>query len=411
MKIIKLFVLLYISILISTTASTAQDQLSDFILAAFEDINTQGYSDVQNYIVPKNYRIPLIDELEFRFSNDEFVRDEQEYAIRITPSNPWYVRRNKAYFNATKKEVGLEQKLIYKQNLYYRYLIASSYLLDLKELNLEQERYDLIVKRVNIIGENAESSFFDSEDFVDAKLDQIDKLYDVQEHQSSLLHNKRTISSLMRVENIDWEDEQLVSVATIDSISNIIAQNAFKSAELNLLVQKLIVANKESRLEKADFNFGYVQAEYVPFKNRESNIGISFGFTIPIFQPNKDKIAENYIKEIEIENQIQSQEFQDSVQKVIQFGFLKDLLHHHQLLEEQIKQIDIPNLINNLSTNENNNPITLLDIEEALIKLKLLKFDSHKRLIVQYIEFLNTFDMLSSTPLINYLSDELTPIK
>lgn len=411
MKFSKAFLFFcFVSIILPNT-TIAQSQLSDFLLAAFEDINTYGFTQAKNYITPRNYRIPVIDEIEIRFSNDEFIAEEQQYAFRVSPSNPWKVRRNKALFNATKTEIGLQQKLMYKQNMYNRYLVASSYLLDLKQLELETERYNLTRKRATIIGDNAESSFFDSEDYVESKLDQIDKLYELQEQQTSLLHNKRTIASLMRVEDLNWDNEVLVSVTTIDSVANRIAQRNFNSAELNLLVQSLDVARKETRIEKADFNLGFVQAEYMPLKNRESDIGISFGITIPIFNPNKNKVAERIIKEIEIENQIQTQEFQDSVNKVIQYGFLLDLLKNHQLLEQQIEQIDIPSLIKNLSVNENNNPVTLLDIEEALIKLKLLKFESHKRMVEQYVEFLNAFDMLSTTPLINYLSDSLTPIR
>lgn len=411
MKFSKAFLFFcFVSIILPNT-TIAQSQLSDFLLAAFEDINTYGFTQAKNYITPRNYRIPVIDEIEIRFSNDEFIAEEQQYAFRVSPSNPWKVRRNKALFNATKTEIGLQQKLMYKQNMYNRYLVASSYLLDLKQLELETERYNLTRKRATIIGDNAESSFFDSEDYVESKLDQIDKLYELQEQQTSLLHNKRTIASLMRVEDVNWDNEVLVSVTTIDSVANRIAQRNFNSAELNLLVQSLDVARKETRIEKADFNLGFVQAEYMPLKNRESDIGISFGITIPIFNPNKNKVAERIIKEIEIENQIQTQEFQDSVNKVIQYGFLLDLLKNHQLLEQQIEQIDIPSLIKNLSVNENNNPVTLLDIEEALIKLKLLKFESHKRMVEQYVEFLNAFDMLSTTPLINYLSDSLTPIR
>ena len=69
--------------------------------------------------------------------------------------------------------------------------------------------------------------------------------------------------------------------------------------------------------------------------------------------------------------------------------------------------MDLITLKKNLSQIENNNPLTILELEEGILKLKELELKSYRRVVEQYIEFLNTFNVLTQLPLTNYLSESL----
>jgi len=408
-KIVK--IILFVFLFSGMNSAFAQTSMSDFLLTAFEDINTRGYDKSINFLSPKNYRLPVVEDLEFRFGNDELTLEDQQYAIRFRPGNPWKIRRNNALFNATKKELSIRKQIQYQENLENRYELAADYLLKIQLLNIEQQKFSLIQKRVDIFNTNMESSLFDAKDFVDAKLDQVDAITNQEELSVSLLQVKREISSKLQQSIIDWSTESLISVTAIDSVSEIIITNSLSSLELDLLVQRIKVAKSEVRLEKADFDIGYFQTEYYPEKDRDSDYGIAFGISIPIFKSNKSQVAERKLDEIELNGELATEQYQDSVKRITEYEYLKSLITQHEVLIERIKELDLETLSKNLSQIEDNNPLTILELQEGLVKLKELQLKSYERVVEQYIEFLSTFNVLTQLPLTNYLTESLEPLE
>lgn len=392
---------------VHTQQVSAQSSLSDFLLTAFEDINIEGYNNSIQFLSPKNYRLPIIEDLEVRFGNDEFTNQDQQYALRFRPGNPWKIRRNNALFNATKKELTIRKKIQYKENLELRYELAIDYLLESRLLEIQKTHYSIISKRVDILESNMESSLFDAKDFVEGKLDQVDALNNQDEARISMLRSKNTISATLQNTEFDWSTFSMISVSTIDSLSdNIIAQK-ISSLELDLISQQIEVARREVRLEKADFDIGFFQTEYFPFRDRNSDYGVSFGLSIPLFKSNKNQIAERKLDQIELKGELVTEQYQDSINKIIEYEFLKSLIIQHQSLLNQIEKLDLNRLSENLSRIKDNNPLSLLEVQEGALKLKELELKSYKRVIEQYLEFLITFDALTQLPLTNYLSEEL----
>tara|TARA_R110002124_G_scaffold45693_1_gene137931 strand:- start:33219 stop:34451 length:1233 start_codon:yes stop_codon:yes gene_type:complete len=394
-----------------TQYSNAQSSLSDFLLTAFEDVNTQGYEHSINFLSPKNYRLPIVEDIEFRFGNDEFTNQDQQYALRFRPGNPWKIRRNNALFNATKKELNIRKRLQYKENLEDRYELASAYLLSAQLLEIQKKHYSIIAKRVEILGSNMESSLFDAKDFVEAKLDQVDALNSQEEAKVSMMRANNKIVAILQNTEFDWTSSPLISISTIDRISGNIISNEISSLELDLISQKIEVARREVRLEKADFDIGFFQTKYFPYKDRNSDYGISFGLSIPLFKSNKNQIAERKLDEIERKGELITEQYQDSVQRIIEYEYLKSLINQHRSLIAQIEQLDLERLSKNLSQIEDNNPLSLLQLQEGTLKLKELELKSYKRVIDQYLEFLSTFNVLTQQPLTNYLSEQLEDLE
>ena len=404
-KRITFFILVFLSSGWNTVFG--QTTVSDFLLTAFEDINTQGYDASIDFISPRNYRLPVVEDLEFRYSNDEFTLEDQQYAVRFRPGNPWKIRRNNALFNATKKELTIRKQIQYHENLEMRYELAAEYLLDIQLMDIEEQKYSLIQKRVDILSTNMESSLFNAKDFVDAKMDQVDAITNQDDLNVSLSQIKKEITSLLQQPDIEWENEVLISVSAIENVSDEVALNSFSSLELDLISQRIEVAKSEVKLEKADFNVGYFQTEYYPEKNRDSDFGIAFGISIPIFKSNRNQVAERKLDEIELTGELAAEQFQDSVKRITEYEYLKSLISQHEILTDRINTLDLITLKKNLSQIENNNPLIILELEEGILKLKELELKSYRRVVEQYIEFLSTFNVLTQLPLTNYLSESL----
>lgn len=394
-----------------TTSINAQETVSDFLLTAFESRNLLPYDAQIDFLKPSNYRVPILDELEIRAGNDELIYEDLQYALRLRPSNPWKIRRNNALFNATKQELTIRRRIEFKENLADRYELLASYFFKKKRYDIITEQQSLISKKTSVFQNNMESDLFDARDFAEAMLDQIEGLESLDNALVEWNQTQQHIATILNKSAFDWSTFNLISVEKVEDISSQIATSSLSSVELDLISQRIEVARQEVRVEKADFDIGFIQAEYFPFTNRDSEIGYSIGFTIPIFQNNRPQIAERKLDEIELKNEFEAEQYQDSVKKLLEYEHLKKLLIHHKMIVDEVTKIDLDTLVDNLGRIEDYDPIAILDLKEGILKLDEILLKSQQRVIEQYLEFLITFDVIIDQPLINYLSESLESIE
>lgn len=403
--------LVLLSLWIFTTPVNAQQSVSDFLLTAFESPNLSQYDQQIDFLNSRPYRIPPVNDLELRFGNDELTHEDQQYALRFRPTNPWLIRRTNALFNATREQLTARRQLEFKENMADRYEVVIQYFYNSELAKLINEQLRLAKAKSDIYQNNVESDLFDAKDYVDAKLDQVDVIQELDENLIDLTKQQQTISTILGTDTFDWSDFDLISVTSIDSISSTIAAASFSSAELNLIAKKIEVAKQETRVEKADFDIGFLQAEYFPFRDRNSDIGFAFGISIPIFRDNKPQMAERKLDEIEFQNEFQAQSYRDSLNRILQYEHLKNLLNHHRLIEEKIEALDIETLLRNLSRAENYDPIITIELKEGLERLNEVRLKSKHRVLEQYLNFLLAFDVVIQQPLKNYLSENFDSIE
>ncbi len=389
----------------------AQQSVSDFLLTAFEDRNTAHFDAQKAFLKPRNYRFPVIDEIELRVGNDDQTYEDLQYALRFRPGNPWRIRRNNAFFNATRKELELQKRLEFKENLFVRYELAVEYFYNLHLADRVQKRLDIISRKANIMEQNLQSELFDGKDYSEAKLDQVEAIEKLEEALVELNQVKVEVELILDIGNLDWEDFALIKVETIAERANRIATGSNPAVELDLISQQVEVARQEGRVEKADFDIGYAQLEYFPFTNKESNYGFSVGLTLPIFKDNKPQIAERKLDELELEGELEFAQYRDSLNKIREYEHLKNLIDQHRLMLEKVEELNLKAMENNLANSEDFDPLTVLDLQEGIAKLNEVILKSKFRVLSQFVDFLYTYDALTKSPLTNYLSEDLMLIE
>lgn len=390
----------------------AQRTPEDFLLTAYDDINLLEFSNQVEFLDQKSYRIPFGDEVEIRFSNDQRVLDDARFQFRFRPSNPWFVRRNNALFNAKKDELSLREQIEYKENLFRRYSDLLEFIISEREKQLTEQRLENASRLVEVFEATTQTDLFDARDYIDAKLQVIETLEDYDEHRISATQIHQKIELILGSETDNWSGFNLIEIQTIEDVMHQVLASSFDPVELNYLTKQYEVANLEVRTEKADFDIGFVQAEYSPYRDPDENVlGFSVGLTLPIFRNNKAQIAERMLDSIERDGELRMQEYQDSLNKILETKFLEDQLSHHKMIRQQVEELNIAELSQNLAISENFDPVSLLELEDGKIKLEELLLSSLERLLEQYLEFLFTFDALTSKPLRNYLSNDLQSLE
>lgn len=388
----------------------AQQSVSDFLLTAFEDPATSHYDAQIAFLKPRRYRYPVVDEMELRMGNDEQTYEDLQYAVRIRPGNPWRIRRNNALFNATREELKLKKRLEFKENMLLRYELALQYFYNLELTEQIEQRLDIISRKAKIMEDNLQSELFDGKDYSEAKLDQVEAIEKLEEAFVELNQAQVEIELILGGD-LNWELFELIDVETLANISRDITSYSTQSVELDLISQQAEVARQEGRVEKADFDIGYAQLEYFPFTNRKSNYGFSVGVTLPIFKDNKPQIAESKLDEIELKGEFRSVQYRDSLNKNREYEHLKNLVSQHRLIIKKKEELNLKAMATNLANSEDFDPLIILDLREGIVKLDELILKSKYRVLTQFIDFLYTYDVLTSSPLTNYLSQELIPIE
>lgn len=392
-----------------TTSLQAQYTVSDFLLTAFEDVNLDEYSSQIGFISPGNVRLPVIDEVEIRLKNDERTYEDLRYQLRVSPANPWKIRRNQALFNATKAGLDAKKQLQIKENLFTRYEVVLEYFEQLTLAEIHKKALNLANRKTEILQNNTESTFFDARDFAESKLEQIEVLEEYTQTEVELSYSRQKIMLEMGITTLDWARFRLITIPTIDSLATQISAAQFSSTELDVLAKQYDIAQKETMLEKSDFDIGYLQAEYTPFLNQDgkNELGFSVGISLPIFKKNKPRIAERMLQQIEREHELIAETSRDSIQKALEYSFLLSLIKQHQHLEANIAKLNIATLRKNLAIIEEKDPLVLTELEAASLKLEELRIKSKFRVLEQYLYFLFAFDAPVRLPLRNYLSEEL----
>lgn len=412
MNVTKIRIAFIFLILTVGTDAKSQSTPNDFLLTAFEDPNLVEYQSQIDFLERRSYRIPFGDEIEVRYSNDERTLNDSRYQLRFRPSNPWKIRRNNALFNARKESISLRQTLEFKEALMDRYSLIVDYLSSKKYVELSKSKFELSQRKVQLFEQAVQSDLFDARDYVEAKLEVIENLEKYDDQLVEFNQIIENISLILGSEGIEWDDFEVVLPDEIEQIMNNLVTSTFTNTDLQYLRQQVEVARLETSTEQSDFDIGFIQTEYAPYKNNgENELGFSFGITIPIFKNNKDQIADRILDEIEHQNEFQAMAYQDSLNKVLETNFLSNYIsHHHQLLKE-IERLNIESMTSNLAISEDFNPVTLLELEEGKLKLEEIVHRSHMRLLERYLGFLFAFDALQQIPLLNYLSNDLSFIE
>lgn len=391
---------------------SAQVTIGEFVKSANEDPEVKTFAEQSRYLEQRTYRLPFLQRLEFRTQNRELLRNQQEYALRITPSNPWEVRNNNRYFEAYRNSLGFEKEFLLKTALYDRYCKAIS-LLYLTELgNKKQLLIESKANQISILEKQMGSSFFDADQYVDLQLEKLDEEGELEEVQFLTTDERFSITRIYQSafnKSINWKFEDVISAARIKSVTDSLSSIAIQSRLIAYQRQKIELADREYSLEKANLNVGFLQAE---FDNRrvEQNrtpINISGGITIPIFNPNKGDMTKRKLEAIDATFDLEEAQAEDKIDKMILQERINFYYERYSRLQEKITALKKDDVPATLQTLKGGDPAVRLKFSESIVKLEIILAKIRRDMLYAYIDFLSTSDFLQQNPMRNFLSPNL----
>ncbi len=393
----------------------AQVTISDFIRSAEDDQEVKSVDAQINYLKSKPYRLSPLQKLEFRTQNRELLYSQQEYALRLNPANPWEMRSNNKYFEEYSSSLSIEKEVALKNALVDRYNLVILYLYYFELKSLAERNANLVDKQLSLLERQSASSFFDADEYVKLKVEQLDRSVEKEETDFDWQSQKSAVSQLHPAgsgKSIVWETQVLMTIDKIEHVADSLSKQMVNPLEVAYRKQQVNVARSQYNLEKSNINLGFLQTSYDRRRVNQDRtpINISLGITIPIVNPNKGDMARRKLSEIESEYELKIAQIDDQTSQDIAFRKLKESIARYRDLQLKIEKLKNSSLQNDLTLLKGGDPLIALQFEAGLNKLRVLQSKLKRKVLTYYVEFLTESDHLQRQPLINYLSDHLTPL-
>lgn len=399
-------------LLLLRSGLSAQSGFGDFIQAARYDPTVSMFDLQVEYLNGKPYRLAPVQKLEFRTETNQLDLVRQEYALRVNPSNPWELHQNNRYFKELKSSIELEKGIVLKEVLIERYTLIIELVTYAGLRDLAQRKLELTQTSLAMLEKQQLSGYFDGEDYVDLKLEEMDKSVDADEATYETENAIRKVSSIypeVATSAKAWSIAEVVSIEQIEKLLDSLQTALPEATSLSYYQKKIDLADREYRLEQNNINFGYLQAKYQDFRIEQGRKpwSIGLGVTIPVFNPNKGDMAKRKLESIESQQELKEAKVEMDKDQVRLREQLRDLIASHRKIEEKIKALNISSLAKTLNTIQKSNPVAGVRFQGNLIKLEELALKLKQNILITYTEWLASTDALQQLPLTNYLSKNL----
>ncbi len=402
-------------LLILSWKAEAQVTMEDFLLAAWQEPAIKSISDQDNFLNAKPYQLAPIQKLEFRTKSNQLDRTRQDYALRLTPSNPWEVKRTNQYFKTYQEVLKLDKQRMLKESLMLRYNAIINWLYYDEIRNLKEEDKLTTEKLLSILEAQRYSGFFDAKDYVDLKLTLVEKTIELEEARFNSDNQQNRIEILqgsVMMQPVDWVEKKVLTIALIEAVVDTLIGSASATGEIAYRQKKIELANREWQLEKSNLNIGFVQPEYEQFRLDQNRRpwSISMGLIIPIFNPNKGDMTKRKLEAIEAQGDLIEAKDEQQTGQTWARTKIKSLVKRHHEIDSLASKLDINTLAQRLQVINDSNPISLVRVQNNLIKIKATQARLKHEILLTYIEFLSYSEVLQAQPMVNYLSPDLSVI-
>ncbi|GAA0877192.1 hypothetical protein GCM10009119_01600 [Algoriphagus jejuensis] len=384
--------------------------MEDFLWSALEAPEVQTLMQQNAFLETNSYKLSPIRGMEIRTETNQLDPHRQDFALRINPANPWEIKRNNEYFQTYQEVIGLDQDRKLKELLtrHYAAIIGWSYLQEQKKL--KQEEQEITQSLLQILEAQRFSSFFDADDYADLKIDLLEKHADLEElnfEEEILRKEIESLFPLAKSQDIAWS---MASLVPVELIEQWIQRHEARPENGEIAYrQKLVeLASAEWALAKSNLNIGFVQAQYQQYRleQERSPWSIGLGVRLPLFNPNKGKMAEKKLDILEAQGELtQAQDEQEAGLSLMKTK-VRTLTQRYHSLQEQMESLDMEGLGENLNAIQGGNPLAELRLRRSLVKSKNVTARLKRDIYHAYIEYLAETELLQSLPMVNYLQSD-----
>jgi hypothetical protein len=394
-------------LLIVTPSLHGQITPGEFLSSANEDMEVRSLDQRIDFLRAMPFRLAPIQRLEFRTRNNQLDPDRQDYALRITPTNPWEARSNNQYFEEYERSLRLERDLALKRALRSRYelLVETAYEND--RIALQEGRVSLAGKLVNLQSTRQSSRDFDMDDLLEARMDVVELQLELDELRLERNQRGAEIASVFPSaagKDIGWSFREMILPSAVSFQIDSLKEGSLTGGEVAYRESRVSLASKDAAVQKSNMNLGFLQAQYEPYRKEQGREpwSLSLGVVIPVFNPNKGDVAERRLDEMEAQYELEEAIALRESQRAQRAEHLRNLIEQYTRLEGRQAELESGDLRKSMYSGAEANPVLPLRYQQSLIKLYGMKLRLHRQILLTYVGLLDEADVLHLSG-VNYL--------
>lgn len=350
---------------------------------------------------------PLIDKYEVRTETRDFNLEKQEYTFRVSPSTPKIRKAQKSMYTQLYNAPDFDEQEYYcklKMSLHLDWL--SLYILH-KNKSILNELNVVLNDKQSVYEKMAGTYDFDPEKLFKLQTDKSDiemELHEIQLKEKVLL-NKYNIQD----KSIDFGE-----FITIEAIAQYLDSNQLTHTTTDIIdtetEYKKQLLHQEMELEESEKKriIDFVQVKYNgPHSDLlEERISLGMGFQLSNAGNQKLKIQKLKIKQEELQRKSQ----RELKEKQSKLTSLESKLHRdietffHLQKTIQNERTQLQNISSKITQKEGSSPLLLLDIENRHLSMKIKALDQKKKLLEEYLKYLEAANKMCLSTFTNYLA-------
>jgi hypothetical protein len=395
-----------IALLLTASAlpAAAQFNVEEYLSRAATELDIQSIQAQRQYIKDANFRSPLLREVEFRMRARDMQEGIRDYRFRVSPLNPFERRANKEHTKLLAMQLESESLVAFSSvlNRRYKLLIEYYYLTAMEKIGTDENtRYGQLMKAWRHQGNAGEELI---------ELDRRILLNDLQ--LEDLKAEQRELAYLIRMDyefsgDIDLSSFAMVTVDQVNDhlVSSEEGQNIYVLNEENKA--QISQADWEINKQESFSNLGYLQAEYRAYRGEtiNENLGFQLALQLPIVNPDRPDLARRRLDVIEDEQEVKEVEREVNLTIFSRENDLKTKIAQFQRLEKKLASFDA------IPPSGYSNAKAMLELVNYKHDLSRRITDLYESILRLYIDWLDYKGLLSTDPLLNYLSASRTPLE
>lgn len=383
-----------------------------FIRLSLVHTSIQGIQEQAGLLDPSKARPAMLEEIEFRISNDEFQPQDQRYDLRFRPTNPLIRKRTEELYKNRKLQLQADASKALEEEVLERYELIIAWIETQHALSLVEERISINQQRISWLKEYPGADFFDAENFTEAHADvlklwskktdlelKIDDLY------RSILAKVGGNASSDYI--ISWEQRNNLRAQDIQShVLNPSEESLSQPLQVYLAQLALQETRLEQDIERVNFDVGFIQTEYFPNRTNKSLVGISAGISLPLFQRDRAELMDLSLEEKERSLELITQQNQSTLEEYYWKSHVQLLLEKYLELQHLYAQMNLQEMQQTLQTLDDYEPLKGLEWQEMQLDWKEIDQQWYIELVKSYIGYLSSTGLLSKEPMIDWLDAE-----
>jgi hypothetical protein len=398
--------------LMSFKKDPIKTSMSQVLATVKSDAKTAFSKQMPTFINELDYRLPLIQKIEFKLGADNFDLTGQQYGLAIAP-NSLTQRKRQAAIKATEvNRSEAENNVLVHTALMERYQI----LVDIHFTSLLKEKEKLVENVLNQKNATLKSMIQRGldvrvKDIAETENDRYTVQLALLELETHRVYNDEKLKQFMGTNNeVLINFDNLIHVADIEKNIGFIKQNK------NSQTPDVVLANTEIEAKQATLNLekatnkeilSSVQVVDAPKKNDVfNNFGVRFTLSLPL--PNNNRLKRNdlaiAIKKAENKKEILLIEHQNEVK--VQAVKIENLIKKYRIYADKAEHSLIKSLLDNAKLTAEMSATDVLDLkliqQKAEIDLTKIEYD----IVNEYLVLLYNTHLLVGVPFKNYLSSK-----